>query len=378
MGTELFRLLEVPASVAGMRLDRFLSRWFSTWSRSALARGARAGLVTDEHDVRLRPAHIVRAGERLRLYLPGIAPGAPAPTFPPILHEDDRVVVLDKPAGMLTHPAGNDFTWAVVSLAKQRWPEADLVHRIDRDTSGVLVLAKDRDANRILKAAFHDGAVKKVYHAICRGHIPWDEAVFDGPIGPATGPIRIQMAVRPDGQDALTEVRVLRRQTGLTWVECRIHTGRTHQIRVHLAHAGFSLLGDRMYGVAPEVFLALWDGGPEADAIAASGAPRQALHARQVVVPHPDVGTITVEAPIPADLLRWWEHPERLPFDSETPQHEPPEHHEQAGDHKERMPDTAEAGGSVPGRAEEQPDHEPAHVAGGVDEREDEREHEVE
>jgi 23S rRNA pseudouridine1911/1915/1917 synthase len=312
------RLIDVPDVADGMRLDRFLTRRFADRSRSWLARGIRAGAVRDADDRPLRPASSVRGGQVLRVYLPGIATDEAPPPLPPILHEDARIVVLDKPAGLLAHPAGTTYAWSAVGLARARWPGIDLAHRLDRDTSGVLVLARDPDANRMLKRVFHDGLAEKTYEAICRGEIQWDRATLDGPIGPADGVIRIQMAVRPDGLSARTDVEVVGRRPGATRVSIRLHTGRTHQIRVHLAHAGHPLLGDRMYGVPPEVFLRTLDIGVDTSVIEAAGAPRQALHARRVVLPHPDGGTVTVEAPFPADLTRWWEHPEVLPFDGFT------------------------------------------------------------
>ncbi|MBA2322288.1 MAG: RluA family pseudouridine synthase, partial [Deltaproteobacteria bacterium] len=276
------RLLDVPLTADGMRLDHFLARRFADRTRSWLARGIDGGGVRDAAGRPLRKANPVRAGMVLHLFLPGIAPGTEAPPLPTILHEDDRIVVLDKPAGMLAHPAGTDFAWAAVSLARERWPGIDLVHRLDRDTSGVLVLARDIDTNRALKRIFHDGEAVKTYEALTRGEIGWDTAVLDGPIGPASGIIRIQMAVRPDGQSARTDVRVIGRRPGCTHVALRLHTGRTHQIRVHLDHAGFPLLGDRMYGVPPEVFLRTLDIGVDETVVIAAGAPRQALHARRV------------------------------------------------------------------------------------------------
>jgi len=321
-----FRAFSVPSIAAGMRLDRFLATWFKEYSRSSLVRGIRNGEVTLEDGRALRASMILRGGEPLRLYLEGIAPRENAPPFPPIVYEDDRIVIIDKPAGLLTHPAGNDFTWAVVSLAKLRWPdeEIDLAHRIDRDTSGLLVLTRDLEANRWVKKAFHDGAATKEYDALCRGIPPWDRAVFEGPIGPADGPIRIQMTVRPDGLEAWTEATVVDTQPDaacgpISRVRCAIRTGRTHQIRVHLAHAGYSLVGDRMYGVPPEVFLHAWENGADDSTIAAAGAPRHALHAAQLRLPHPNGGVISVEAPFPEDLARWWATPERLPFDRPQP-----------------------------------------------------------
>lgn len=311
------RDLTVPPTAHGMRLDRFLARWFRTWSRAALVRGVRAGQVLDADGRPLRPSARVREGQLVRVAIPGLAPTTAPPPLPTILYEDDRIIALDKPAGLLAHPAGTEFAWSAVSLAKERWPDQaiDLVHRLDRDTSGVLLLSRDADAGRHLKAAIKAGAVDKVYEALCRGEIAWDTRSLTGPIGPAGGEIRIQMAVREGGLAARTDVEVLARQPGMTRVRCRLYTGRTHQIRVHLDHAGHSLVGDRMYGVPSEVFLRAWEQGVDEAVIRAAGAPRQALHARRVTLPHPDGHDLTVEAPVPADLERWWADPSVLPLD---------------------------------------------------------------
>ena len=310
------RLLVVPEGGHGMRLDRFLARWFRARSRAELVRGIKAGQVLDDLGHPLRPSARVRAGDVVHVGIPGLAPPEDEPPLPPVLYSDDRVLVLDKPAGLLAHPAGTEWAWAAVSLAKERWPGADLVHRLDRDTSGVLVLALDPEANAWLKAAFKAGEVHKEYQALCKGSIPWEQRVLDGPIVPAGGEIRIQMAVREDGLTAHTEVEVLHRKPALTWVRCRIRTGRTHQIRVHLAHAGFPLVGDRMYGVEPWVFLRAWEEGVDEEVIRAAGAPRQALHAARVRLPHPDGHELEVQAPWPQDLSRWWATPEVLPLDA--------------------------------------------------------------
>jgi 23S rRNA pseudouridine1911/1915/1917 synthase len=313
-----WRTLEVPPEGAGLRLDTFLARWFHDRSRSALNRAIREHLVTDDHDRVLRASQVVRAGMSLRIRIAGIAPSTAAPPMPDVLYEDDLMVIVDKPAGLLVHPTGTEYAWAVIGLARERWPDddVDLVHRLDRDTSGCLVLSTGVATNRFLKAAFHDDKVSKTYEAITRVAPQWDEAVLDAPIGPADGPIRIQMAVRDDGLAARTDVRVLERDgLGRARVACVLRTGRTHQIRVHLAHAGASLVGDRMYGVPPEVFLKAWEHGVDDSVIEAAGAPRQALHAARMRVPHPRGGEVSVEAPWPADLDRWWRHPEVLPFD---------------------------------------------------------------
>ena len=312
-----YRQIEVPEGCDGMRLDRFLARRFAERSRSWLVEGIRAGQVRDDQERPLRPSARVREGQQLRLYLPGIAPSGSPPPFPTILHEDARVVVLDKPAGMLAHPAGVDFTWAVISLCKERWPDerVDLVHRLDRDTSGCILISRDIEANRFLKKAVHDREVLKEYQAICKGRIPWDKRHLKGSIGPDGGVIRIKMAVREDGLSAHTEVQVLARSDAMTRVGCVLHTGRTHQIRVHLAAEGFPLLGDRMYGVEPEVFLHTLDHGVDDFVRERAGAPHHALHARRVRFPHPDGGVADVTSPWPAALERWWEDPSVLPHD---------------------------------------------------------------
>jgi 23S rRNA pseudouridine1911/1915/1917 synthase len=310
------RAVDIPEGCDGMRLDRFLAARFPDRTRSWFARGLRAGQVTDASGRVLRAASMVRAGQTLHIGLPGIAASTPPPPFPPVLYEDERLAVVDKPAGLLTHPTGTNHAWALVSLARTRWPtrEVHLAHRLDRDTSGVQLLAFDADANRHLKTAIQQGAHKE-YEALARGIISWDHQRIDAPIGPADGPIRIQMACRPDGLSACTEVTVLARGASSTHIRCVLHTGRTHQIRVHLASVGHALVGDRMYGVSPEVFLRAWEQGVDAAVIAAAGAPRQALHARRLRISHPDGGHLEVEAPLPDALRRWFETPAVLPFD---------------------------------------------------------------
>jgi len=311
------RTLEIPDWAAGMRVDKYLARRFPNRSRTWIARGIRAGQVRDTAGVTLRAGSRLKERQTLLLFLPGIAPTEGPPPLPAILHCDDRVIVLDKPAGLLAHPSGYDFAWAVIGLAKDRWPDdrVDLVHRLDRDTSGAIVLTRDLDANRFLKEALKAGDCDKEYQALCRGEIPWTDRILDGPIGPDGGVIRIKMAVKDSGQSARTDVEVLRTQPAMSHVRCRIHTGRTHQIRVHLDRAGFSLLGDRMYGLPPEVFLHTLEHGPDSWVRQQAGAPRQALHAARIRVPHPDGGTLDVASPMPADMTRWWDDPAVLPHD---------------------------------------------------------------
>ena len=303
----------MPDAAGGMRLDQFLAKRFRDFSRTALAKGIKAGEVHCGGRP-LRAGHRVREGQVLEIAIPGIAPAGDPPPPPPVLHHAQGLLGFDKPSGMLCHPTGTAFAWALVGLARAEHPGADLVHRLDRDTSGCIALTTDEALNRDLKQALKAGQTRKEYDAIVKGEIPWDHQELTGPIGPAGGVIRIQMAVRPDGKSARTDVTVVARQPGYTRVRCRIHTGRTHQIRVHLATAGFPLLGDRMYGVDPEVFLRTLDHGADRQVVEAAGAPHHALHAAELELPMP-AGPVVVRAPLPTDLARWWDQPQRLPLD---------------------------------------------------------------
>lgn len=318
-----YRRLLVSEESAGTRADKWLSLRFSSLSRTVAARHLKAGLVVSEWRP-LKGSTPLQPGEPLRVFIPGFAPEGAPPPLPPVLLEDERVLVIDKPPGLLAHPAGDRFTWAVIGLAKQARPDArvDLVHRLDRDTSGVMVLTKDVEANAILKERFKTRArdLRKVYLAIVRGLVPWDERVVDAPIGPhPASTVRLRRAVTPDGLPSRTTFTVLQRvaSSELSLVQCALHTGRTHQIRVHLEHVGHPLVGDRLYGHPDAVFLDWLDEGASASVRARVGFPRQCLHAWRLRLPHPDGGTVDLEAPLPADMQalldgappRWEEDP---------------------------------------------------------------------
>lgn len=312
-----YRDMTVGERAAGRRLDAYLAARFPDWSRTVLKEWIQKGGIQSE-DRPLKASSRLRLGERLRIHIPGIAPVAPPPALPPILHEDERLLILDKPPGLLCHPAGDRWTYAVVGLVRRARPEAriDLVHRLDRDTSGVLILTKDLDANVFVKEAIRQREADKRYLAIARGHIPWDEQEVRAPIGDSpASEVRLRQAVVPGGQSARTSVRVLRRippaadaappahPEGHTLVEIQLHTGRTHQIRVHMEHLGYPLLGDRLYGQPDAVFLRTLSHGYDDEMVRlAVGFPRQALHCATMVVPHPDRGTLTTHAPLAADL----------------------------------------------------------------------------
>ena len=203
-----FRRVVVSESSAGTRADKWLSLRFSCLSRTAAAKHLKEGGVLSEWRP-LKGSTPLQHNEPLRLFVPGLAPSGPPPALPPILYEDERVLVINKPAGLLAHPAGDRFTWAVIGLVKAARPDhrADLVHRLDRDTSGVMVLTKDLEANVILKETFknrsHD--LKKQYLAIVRGQPEWEQIEVNAAIGNhPSSRVRLRRAVTDSGLSALT------------------------------------------------------------------------------------------------------------------------------------------------------------------------------
>lgn len=302
------RRLVVPTQDAGSRADVWLSVRLSSWSRSGAARAIREGRVRSALRT-LKPSSVLHALEELELEVARARPPGPRPPCPPLLYEDARVAVFDKPAGMLAHPTGRVFAWGLITLARERYPgeSLHLAHRLDRETSGVSVVARDDDANRALKRAFKERHVHKRYLAVVRGLPPWERLQVDAPLGRDEGsPILLRQAVRSDGQAARTDLEVLLRcpERGLSLVRATPWTGRTHQIRVHLEHVGFPILGDKLYGQPPEVFLSIFEGRPLPDLAERLGHPRHALHAEHLELPHPEGGLVQVSSPLPADLAQ--------------------------------------------------------------------------
>lgn len=301
----LYRDLEIDERGAGRRVDVYLSARFSSYSRTRIARHIRAGDVL-RNDAPVKASALLAAGDVLRIFIPGIAPLTPPPPLPPVLFEDEQLLVFNKPSGMLVHPSGEQFAWGLIGLARTARPgrRIDLVHRIDRETSGVLILTKDLAANAAMKEHFRARRVDKVYLALTRGVPAWDTLEVRAPIGDAEGSeIKLRKGARPDGQHAHTTVTVRQRLAGHALVSCAIHTGRTHQIRVHMEHTGFPLLGDKIYGQPDQTFLRWLGGERSPDLRAQLGFPRHALHAWRMSFPHPTTGApITIEAPLPDDL----------------------------------------------------------------------------
>ncbi|MDP2307533.1 MAG: RluA family pseudouridine synthase [Pseudomonadota bacterium] len=301
------RILPITDRAAGRRADVFLSLRFNDWSRTALAGFIRSGHVVSDTR-RLKPSTTLKQGEVLRIYIPGIAPHDEQPPMPPVLWEDEWLLAVDKPSGLLMHPVGQRWSWGLVGVVRRARPGADidLAHRLDRETSGVVLVTKHADANRHLKKMFAERKVGKVYWALVRGTPTWDEHICDAALGHAEGSeVVLRQGASVDGAQARTRFKVVHRIPGGAYslVACKPVTGRTHQIRAHLEHVGFPILGDKLYGQKDDVFLELLEKGATARVRELIGFPRHALHARSIAFPHPKTGQIVrVRAPLPPDL----------------------------------------------------------------------------
>jgi 23S rRNA pseudouridine1911/1915/1917 synthase len=303
-GTPLQVSLTIPPEQAGQRLDQALAALLPDYSRSRLKSWIESGEIRVD-GIQRRPRDKVSGGESVSLEatLPEETRAAAQPMPLLIVHEDKHLVVVDKPAGLVVHPgAGNpDQTLQNALLA---WdpalaalPRAGIVHRLDKDTSGLLVVARTLPAHTALVRMLGEREVHREYEAICRGVMTAGGTV-DAPI--ARHPTdRVRMAVREGGRESVTHYRVIRRFAGYTHVRVQLETGRTHQIRVHLAHAGFPIVGDRVYGGR----LTLPKGASEALRQALREFPRQALHAARLAFDHPVTGRpIECTSALPADM----------------------------------------------------------------------------
>ena len=295
----------VPAACAGMRLDRVAAQLFDDFSRSELSRWIQSGELTVDGAAG-KPKQKLVGGEVIAI----AAQRTPrenwhtAEAMPlAVIYEDEHLLVLDKPAGLVVHPgAGNVEGTLVNGLLHYRQslaalPRAGIVHRLDKDTSGVMVVAASELAHVRLVRMIAARKVHRAYVAVCEGRLVGGRDI-DAPIG-RDPHNRLRQAVREDGKPALTEVRVRQRYRAHTLVEASLHTGRTHQIRVHMQSIGYPLVGDRRYGARGRV-----PSGATPDFIATlHGFPRQALHAEQLGFEHPvSREHLHFEAEMPTDL----------------------------------------------------------------------------
>ncbi|HCH61284.1 MAG TPA: hypothetical protein DFR83_00670 [Deltaproteobacteria bacterium] len=300
------RVLNIAPDHAGWRLDAYLSARFSSWSRTAVQKAIKRGEILVDGR-RAKASLKLEALDVLRIYTKGYAPDGPPPPLPPVLYEDDRLLVINKPPGLLAHPAGDRFAYAVIGLMKEARPSCrvDLCHRLDRDTSGVMVLSKDLEANTHIKTQLRERSahLQKTYLALVRGDVDWTERDVRAPIGDRQDTeIRLRRGVTDEGLPARTVFSALQKHSGHSLVQCALHTGRTHQIRVHLEHIGHPILGDKVYGQPDRVFLEWHEQGATPFVRARAGFPRQCLHAWKLRLQHPDGPALELEAPLPRDM----------------------------------------------------------------------------
>ena len=289
----------------GLRLDAFLAaRLGKKYSRAMVQKLIIEGRVT-RTDRPVKAASRVGEGERVLIRYPRLEePPVPHETMP-ILYQDERIVVISKPGGTLSHPTDKVLHNTVTHLlSKQLGKKAYLAHRLDRETSGTMALALDADAARGLYEQFAARTVRKEYLAVVFGAVAWSKTVVDAPLGAEGGAIRVRRAVGGEGgQSAVTEFRRLAADGRYSLVSALPRTGRLHQIRAHLAHIGHPLVGDKLYCGGGEVYMkAVRKEVSRAD-LDSLGADRQLLHAWRLSFAHPADGRpMAFEAPIPMDF----------------------------------------------------------------------------
>ncbi len=297
---------QVAPEHAGVRLDRFLAGRFTYRSRTQWGRLIREGRVTVNRRP-ARPSRPLRPGDSID-YVPLRATEPPIDPTYALLFEDDWLIAVAKSGNLPVHPSGRYFRNTLLHLLQvqhPQWQPLHVIHRLDRETSGVVLFGRSRAAAGKIAVQFRARSVGKRYLALVEGSPREDRFVIDLPLGPAIGSaIRKAVGVRSGGIAARTEVCVLHRGHGWAWLEVRAHTGRLHQIRVHLKAVGLPILGDKVYGRDERLFLKFIAGQALSETEQKLLAlPRQALHAYQVTIHHPASGELlTVTAPLPADL----------------------------------------------------------------------------
>jgi 23S rRNA pseudouridine1911/1915/1917 synthase len=295
----------VAAEAAGTRLDQFLAQRELPFTRSQLKRAIDEGQVT-VNGTAAKPARKLKAGDEIRFAPPPPEPSPLAPEAIPlrVLYEDKHLIVVDKPAGMVVHPAAGHKAGTLVNALLHHCTDLSgiggelrpgIVHRLDRDTTGVMVATKDDETHAAMGALFKKKDLLRLYHAVVYPAPPADKGTIRTLYNRHPRDRKKFTSRATQGKTAVTHFRVLERfPSGAALVECRLETGRTHQIRVHMADQGWPLVGDVVYGKRPK---------SAALAALAERLGRQALHASVLVFRHPKTGeTIDSRTPLPADL----------------------------------------------------------------------------
>lgn len=294
----------IPAELSGQRLDQALAQLFPEYSRSRLSQWIKDGRVRVD-DAAARPRDAVMGGQKVQLRVPEEPLSDLAPEALPleIVHEDAALIVVNKPVGMVVHPGAGNSSGTLQNALLHHAPElaqvprAGLVHRIDKDTSGLLVVARTLEAHTTLVAALQAREFERSYLAVAMGVMTGGGTV-DAPIKRHPTD-RVRMSVREGGRESVTHYRVLKRFRAHTYISVELETGRTHQIRVHLAHIKYPLVGDQVYGrrLGPPR-----NASPGLQAVLRA-FHRQALHAAKLGLIHPTTAEhLHWEVPPPADF----------------------------------------------------------------------------
>ena len=314
--------IEIPEHLQGERLDRALSALLPDLSRTRLKNLILAGAVSEGDVALVKPNHKMKTGDEITIEVPPlIEPEPQAENIPlNILHEDDDVIVIDKPAGLVVHPAPGHWSGTLVNALLFHCGSTlsgingvkrpGIVHRLDKDTSGVMVVAKNDAAHQALSEQFaehgRDGRLLRRYTAFVWGRLRFSQMRFEAPIGrdPAN---RLRMKVRERGRNAATNATELayfgKDKSVVSKISAELETGRTHQIRVHLSDEGHPLLGDELYGAGFKTKAVLLNEAAKKALAGLNG--RQALHASLLSFHHPATDEkLTFETVLPADLER--------------------------------------------------------------------------
>ncbi len=313
----VMRVLRVPKELAGMRLDRFVQSQLRATSRSRSQVIVESTAFTPEGQP-LRKNRRLHAEERVILWRPPWDEGVPD-THLPVVFEDDELLAINKPPFVVVHPTARHHRSTVAMLLAAERPLAHLtlIHRIDRETSGVLLVAKTRAADRDVKLQFEERRdVVKRYIALTWGAPPWDRHTCELAVASDdASPYRVKMrTVDTGGQASATTFEVLDRRTrkadgrSYAMIRCTLHTGRQHQIRVHLAALGLPVVGDKLYGPDEHLFARGADDELTLDDLRVLELPRQALHASELSIDHPSSGErLELSAPLYPDLRAFWD-----------------------------------------------------------------------
>lgn len=302
----------VPEGGAGQRLDAFLADRLPEISRTSIRRSISAGKIV-VGGTAAKPSYRLVAGELISGSVGAPAADTPVPEPIPldVLYEDDHILAINKPPGMVVHPAKGHWAGTLTSALAYRFRELSslgganrpgIVHRLDRDTSGIILIARHDRAHALLAAQFEQRAIEKEYFAVVRGVPDRDRDIVEQPIG-AHPYQREKMAIRkehPTSRPATTTYEIDERFRGFAALKVFPKTGRTHQIRVHLAHVGHPVLGDRLYAGHATVTMGQLGGSYDDTRVVLD---RQALHARRISFQHPSTGQpMELVAPLAADM----------------------------------------------------------------------------